>query len=181
MLECDAANPAIAPWLESWRPVGRVAEIGSLGGVAMLRFNSQEDFAEIDLATQESAELASRGDAYLTMRVSSAGFAGQNDLWVLAAVLRSFCQSLVALERDRCGEAVLESISPGELRIVVRAVDSRGHMALEGSTGYEVQRENSRHWHSVAFGFEFDPAQLVRAVSVDWVRRIAEHPLSPIV
>ncbi len=141
----------------------------------MLRFDSQEDFVEIDLATQETADLPSRGDAYLTIRVSSAGFAGHNDLWVPAAVLRSFCQSLIALERDRHGEAVLESISPNELRIVIRSVDSRGHMLVEGATGYEVQRENSRPWHSVAFGFEFDPSQLVRVVSVDWVRRNAER------
>ncbi len=141
----------------------------------MLRFDNQEDFLEIDLATQETADLASRGDAYLTIRVSSGGFAGHNDLWVLAVGLQSFCQSLVALEHDRRGQAVLESMSPDELRIVVRSVDSRGHMAVEGSTGYGLQRENSRPWHSVAFGFEFDPSQLVRAVSVDWVRRNAQQ------
>ena len=140
----------------------------------MLRFDSQDDFVEIDLATQETADLPSRGDAYLTVRVSSSGFRGHNDLWVLAAALRSFCQSLVALERDRRGEAVLESVSPDQLRIAVRSVDSRGHMGVEGSTGYGVQRENSRPWHSVAFGFEFDPSQLMRALSVDWVRRNAE-------
>jgi hypothetical protein len=140
----------------------------------MIRFESQDDFVEIDLATQETADLPSRGDGYLTVRVSSNGFTGHNDLWVLAAALRSFCQSLVALERDRQGEAVLESVSPDELRIVVRSVDSRGHMAVEGSTGYRVQRLNSQPWHSVAFGFEFDPSQLERAASVDWVGRNAE-------
>jgi len=140
-----------------------------------LRFENHDDFLEIELATQETADLASRGDAYFTVRVSSGGFTGHNDLWVLAEALRSFCHSLVALEHDRRGEAVLESVSPNELRIVIRSVDSRGHMAVEGFTGYEVQRENSRPWHSVAFGFEFDPSQLLSAVSVDWVRRNAEQ------
>ncbi len=139
-----------------------------------MRFDSQDDFVEIGLVTKETDDLPSRGDAYLTVRVSSSGFRGQNELWVLAAALRSFCQSLVALERDRRGEAVLESVSPDELRIVVRSVDSRGHMAVEGYTGYAVQREGFRPWHSVRFGFEFDPSQLVRALSVDWVRRNAE-------
>ena len=140
----------------------------------MLRFENQEDFVEIDLARQETDELPSRGDAYLTIRVSAAGFTGHNDLWVLAPVLRSFCQALVALERERRGEAALESISPDELRLVVRSVDSCGHMVIKGSTGYAVQREHSRPWHSVDFGFEFDPSQLIRAASVDWVRRNAE-------
>ena len=30
-----AANPAIASLLQSWRPAGRVAELGSLGGSAV--------------------------------------------------------------------------------------------------------------------------------------------------
>ena len=140
----------------------------------MLRFENHQDFVEIDLANQETADLPSQGDAYLTIRVSAAGFTGHNDLWVSASAFRCFCHALIALERDRSGEAALESISPDELRLVVRPIDSRGHMLIEGSTGYEVQRENSRPWHSVDFGFEFDPTQLLRATSVDWVKRNAE-------
>jgi hypothetical protein len=140
----------------------------------MLRFDDHEDFVEIDLATQETDDLPSRGDAYLTIRVSSAGVVGHNDLWVLAPALRSFCQALMTLESNRRGAAVLESVSPDELRLLVRSVDSRGHMAVEGSTGYHVQRENTRPWHAVHFGFEFDPSQLVKAVSVEWVKRNAE-------
>ena len=145
----------------------------------MLRFENQQDFLELDLAESETADLPSKGDAYLTVRVSADGFSGHNDLWVLAPALRSFCKGLVALERDRRGEAVLESVLPEELRILVRSVDSCGHMLVEGSTGYQVQRENSRPWHSVAFGFEFDPSQLVRAMSVAWVRANAEPGAPP--
>ncbi|MDB6027904.1 MAG: hypothetical protein JWM68_4127 [Verrucomicrobiales bacterium] len=140
----------------------------------MLRFENQQDFIEIDLASQETADLPSVGDAYLTIRVSATGFTGHNDVWVIADALRSFCQALVALERDRRGKACLDSMSPNELRLVVRSVDSCGHMLIEGSTGYEVQHENSRCWHSVDFGFEFDPSQLLKAVSVDWVQRNAD-------
>ena len=67
----------------------------------MLRFEDQDDFVEINLSMQETADLPSRGDANLTIRVSAAGFAGHNDLWVFASELRSFCQSLIVLERDR--------------------------------------------------------------------------------
>ena len=145
----------------------------------MLRFENQQDFLELGFAEQETADLPSKGDAYLTVRVSADGFSGHNDLWVLAPALRSFCQGLVALERDRRGEAVLESVLPEELRIVVRSVDSCGHMLVEGSTGYQVQREHSRPWHAVAFGFEFDPSQLVRAVGTAWVRANAEPGAPP--
>jgi len=140
----------------------------------MLRFENQQDFIEIDLVEQELANLPSKGDAYLTVRISADGFSGHNDLWVLASAIRSFCQNLVMLERDRRGEAVLESVLPDELRIVVRSVDSLGHMLVEGSTGYRVQREHSHPWHAVAFGIEFDPSQLVRSLAVDLVRTNAE-------
>jgi hypothetical protein len=141
----------------------------------MLRFENHQDFVEIDLENQETADLPSKGDAYLTIRVSAAGFTGHNDLWVSASEFRCFCRALIVLDRDRRGEVMLESISPAELRLVVRAVDSRGHMLIEGSTGYEVQRENSRPWHSVDFGFEFEPSQLSRVASVDWVKSNAER------
>jgi hypothetical protein len=137
----------------------------------MLRFENHQDFVEIDLAKQETADLPSKGDAYLTIRISSAGFTGHNDVWVLAPAFRCFCQALIALERDRRGEAVLLSISPGKLRLVIRSVDSCGHTLVEGSTGHGVKRENSRLWHFLDFGFEFDPSQLQDAVRVDWVKR----------
>jgi stage V sporulation protein SpoVS len=136
----------------------------------MLRFNCKDDFLEIDLASEEAADVPSRGDAYLTIRVSSAGFAGHNDLWVSADSLRAFCAGLIAHECSRRGEASIEAYSPGELKLKVRSVNSRGHMAVEGITGYEVQRENVLYWHAVHFGFEFDPSQLKTATSVEWIR-----------
>lgn len=140
----------------------------------MLRFENHKDFVEIDLARQETADLPSAGDAYVTLRIASAGFAGHNDLWVFGDSLRSFCRALIALERERRGDALLEAISPGELKLRVWSVNSRGHLAVEGFTGYEVLRESSRPWHAVHFGFEFDPSQLVSAAAVEWVKKNAE-------
>lgn len=137
----------------------------------MIRFSYHNDFLELGLDSQEEADLPSRGDAYLTIRVSSAGFAGHNDLWVSGECLRKFCADLVALERNRRGAASIESVLPEELKVTVRSINSRGHMAVEGHTGYEVQREDFRYPHAVHFGFEFDPSQLVAAVSVEWIER----------
>ena len=66
-------------------------------------------------------------------------FPGQNDRWVERQSFRSFCRALVALERHRTGEAVLESISPGELNLCVYSTNSSGHMAIEGTTGHDYQ------------------------------------------
>ena len=140
----------------------------------MLRFEDLQNFVEIDVAIEDTADLPSFGDARVTIHISSSGFEGHNNLWVLGPALHSFSRALIALEQNRRGEAVLESVAPDELRLVLRSVNSRGHMIIEGFTGRGVLNENSRSWHSVHFGFEFDPSQLVRAVSVDWVKRSAE-------
>ena len=105
--------------------------------------------------------------------VHSAGFEGHNDLWVGGDAMRAFCKALVALENARQGEAKLESISPDEFQLCVHAVSSGGHMAVAGATGYEIQREDAAFFHSVTFGFEFDPPQLMNAVKVDWVKKYA--------
>src|SRR5215471_5019704 len=142
----------------------------------MLRFesDSHEDFVEIHLVDQEADELPSKGDAYLSIQVSSAGFSGHNDLWIDGATMHSFCKGLVGLERERRGEAIIKSISPEELSLSVHSVGRRGHMAIEGSTGYQVQREDFLPWHSVQFGFQFDPSQLVSAIRLDWIKRYSE-------
>ena len=140
----------------------------------MIRFGTEDNFIEIDLASQEEADLPSRGDAYVTVKVQSHGFSGHNDLWLLADSLRSFCAALVSLEAKRQGEARIEGISPGELDLRIFSVDRLGHMAVEGITGYGIQSENAIFPHSVRFGLEFDPSQLVAAVRVPWVKRNAE-------
>ncbi len=151
------------------------AKTGGPAG-ALLRFESQDAFIQIDLASQERTESPARGDARLSVRVSSGGFAGQTDTWVLEDRLRRFCAALAALERDRQGEAALSSCSPGELDLRLHSIDCRGHMAVEGSVGIHVRRGNWRHWHAVHFGFEFDPSQPAKAVSTEWVKRNAAPP-----
>ncbi len=143
----------------------------------MIRFADLQDFVEIDLASQEDAKLPSRGDAYLTIQVFSKGFSGHNDLWVSAASLRNFCAALVALERTRRGEAVIESMVSDEMKLAIRSLDAAGHMAIKGMTGYQVRRGTVTHWHAVHFGIGFDTSQLGAAVAEDWVQRNAsQHP-----
>ena len=139
----------------------------------LLRFDDKDDYFEMALAIEEEDDLPSRGDAYIAIAVRSAGFEGRNDLWVTGAALCGFCKALVALEEARTGEATLKSVSPGELELRVCSVSSGGHVAVAGSTGYEVQRQDAMFLHSVSFGFQFDPSQLVTAAKLEWVKSYA--------
>ena len=87
--------------------------------------------------------------------------------------MKGFCKSLVQLEISRKGEAVLESVSPGELIMKLYASDGLGHMAVSGRTGYRVKGEKEEYQHSVEFGFDIDPNELKKAVKTDWVRLYA--------
>ena len=142
----------------------------------MIRFEDHKNFFELDLAMQETQDLPSKGDGYITIRVNSNGYSGHNDLWVSSESLRCFCCGLVDLEKKRKGEALLESISPGELYLQIFSVDSLGHIGVRGKTGFEVINGTDLFPHSVTFGFEFEPSQLVKAIKVDWVKKNVAEP-----
>jgi len=141
----------------------------------MIRLHDQTDYFELALATQEGSGTPAESDAYMTVKIDSAGFCGHNDLWVDARALRRFCSDLLHLAAKRQGSATIEGISPGEMEITVRSIDRSGHMVVEGSTGYEVQRERGTRRHSITFGIEFDPSQLNEVERVPWVRQNAEQ------
>ena len=141
--------------------------------MSFLRLHNVDDFFEMAVAIEEDHTLQNFGDAYITIKVQSHGFVGHNDVWVTGDAFASFCRSLLALERSLSGEAVLESISPKELKLRIRSVSCRGHLAVEGETGHRIRGQNGLYWHSVSFGIEFEPSQLTRAVKLPWVQRYA--------
>lgn len=141
--------------------------------MSLLSLRSGDDFFEMGVAIEEDQMLSSHGDAYVTVKVQSKGFSGHNDLWVLAEAMQSFCSALIKLEKNLQGEAHLEAISPGELELKVRSVNSRGGIGVVGTTGYQVQDEGREYRHAVSFGFEFEPSQLSVAVQLPWVKRYA--------
>jgi hypothetical protein len=78
----------------------------------------------------------SEADIRIAVEVRSRGFTGRIDTWILRQAWIDFCDQLSVLEELRQGEATVESVSPKELGLTVRAIDRAGHMAIEGSMGY---------------------------------------------
>ena len=109
------------------------------------------------------------GDAYVSAKVRSQGFAGEVDLHVIAEEFKQFCKDLCSLQQSLKGKAELNSISPDELKITIQPFNSLGHMTVSGTVGQHISTSQSMNWHSVNFGFEIDPQQLDKAVKVDWV------------
>jgi hypothetical protein len=97
------------------------------------------------------------GDVRVVVRVRFGDFAGATDAWILRETWDAFAADLRALEQRRHGEAVLLSISPGELRLRFFGRDRAGHMAVDGEVGTRAHgREALLRFDPI----EFDPSQL---------------------
>ena len=150
----------------------RVSE-NKLNSMEELAFTDGGDFVRIAVELEEGASSGSFGDARVSVWVRSADFEAKNDLWVVHQEFAAFCKALVRLEESRKDEARLVSVSPGELDLFVRAISPLGAMAVGGVCGYPALRPHGAIFHSLQFGFEFDPSQLISAVATPWVRRHA--------
>ena len=135
----------------------------------MFRLSSNANESTLEVRELEVAEgECSPGDVRLSVTVQSHGFTGGTDVWVMRAELNAFTRALNAVNMSLAGSATLRSVSPDELDLRVVAVSSRGHLAAQGSLGYHVYEREAMYWHSVTFGFEFEPSQLEAAVKAKW-------------
>ena len=131
---------------------------------ANLRFENGEDFLAMSVVLEQDRDLPSFGDASLVVRICAHSFSGESTPWVARQAFAQFCTALQRLERSLRGEACLQSMSPNELRLRVFAIDSTGHLAIEGSAGSWVWTSCGQIWNAVNFCFEFDAEQLTRAL-----------------
>jgi hypothetical protein len=95
-------------------------------------------------------------------------FAGAVEAWIDRDSWATFCKQLIALEQTRQGKAILESMSPGELRLCVRSLDRLGHMGIEGELTHYIYGEGARQPQSLSLQFgtmEFDPMLLSKVVA----------------
>jgi hypothetical protein len=119
------------------------------------------DFIELKMAERTPEGLQGAGDVRFNARVQFSTFSAESDVWVAAPALRSFVEQLREVERTRRGAASLTSMSPGELRLEIRATDSMGHVGAFGELGRWCRGTlPARFWSAVSFGIPFDPSLL---------------------
>jgi len=128
----------------------------------MLVITDRKSSLEIDLVSWD-------GDAYISVNIDSRGYSGQNDLHIDAEEFKKFCADIFQLQKTLKGKAVLNSISPDELHIEIKPDGGSGHMSVRGKCGYHIHTDRQMNWHSIEFGFEFEPQQLDKAIKVDWI------------
>lgn len=132
-----------------------------------MKIGTEENFIELEIQLDCRNGLPSDGDALIGIVVSSNDFCGKNQVWVAESKLDVFGRAILELEKYRKGEAILTSISPGELYLRVYAYTGFGHIAIEGETGYCVAGPVG-FFHSVKFGFAIESEQLVKMSKIKW-------------
>ena len=116
--------------------------------------------AQVEVAVTEVAAPvpphSAGGDVRLSLRLTCEGFAGTGSSWIGYDAWQRFLQQLTRLEDRREGEAVVESMSPGELRLCIRVTDRAGHVAADGQVCTRSVRD--LRWQFGAI--QFDPTLL---------------------
>jgi hypothetical protein len=106
------------------------------------------------------------GDVCLSVAVRFDAFAGAASAWIDRDAWAEFVAQLQRLEQARRGEAILESITPGELRLRFHSLDLAGHMGVEGElVRFRYHRGGSGAVRLQFPTVEFDPGMLASLVA----------------
>jgi hypothetical protein len=125
----------------------------------------QENYLEINLVEIDGPP-AGCGDGHFQVKLSAHGFSGENFVWIEAAELHGFVEALAALDPTSKGAVMLESMSPHELKLVVRALEKTGELAVEGELRRNVfiHSRRRRVENRLVFVLDLDEAGLKQAV-----------------
>ncbi len=115
----------------------------------------QIDF--IKLESQKEHYPSHRIEVRLKTEDIQSGFS--NSIWLSDSDIDAFLSDLELLDSFRKGEAVLESMSPGELKLVFKSIDNAGHLAVMLHLVKE-DRLNNDYSYKIQVEFEIDPTSL---------------------
>jgi hypothetical protein len=96
------------------------------------------------------------GDVRLLVPLTCEGFMGAGSSWIDRDVWQRFLRELERLVDRRDGEAVVESMSPNDLRLRLFATDHAGHVAVDGQV--RTRSVGDLRWQFGAI--QFDPSLL---------------------
>ena len=82
-----------------------------------------------------------------------------NFTWVSLSDIETFLSQLEYLDKYRNQEAVLESMSPGEMRLIFKPLDPLGHLLVKLEIG-KVDHINREYSYNVSVEFRIDPTAL---------------------
>lgn len=86
-----------------------------------------------------------------------------NHVWVGDTDLESFIKELIALDKSRIGEASIESMSPGEMKLLFKSTDNAGHISV--LLQYGKKSIHIDYSYDLQIEFQVDPTSLPGVIS----------------
>ena len=82
-----------------------------------------------------------------------------NYIWLSNDDIEKFLAELDELDKSRKGQAILESMSPGEMTLVFKPIDNLGHLSV-GLQFIKEDRINNDYSFDIKVEFQIDPTSL---------------------
>lgn len=102
-----------------------------------------------------------REDFHIGVKVNANGFVAQKEsIGINRASFHVFLRQLKAFQEKQSGEVILDSISPGEFQMALRAAGKRYHVVVQGQISRTIYQAESALLNTLQFAFRVDTAYL---------------------
>lgn len=102
-----------------------------------------------------------REDFHIGVKVNANGFVAQKDsIGINRASFHVFVRQLKAFQEKQSGEVILDSMSPGEFQMALRAAGKRYHVVVQGQISRTIYQAESALLNTLQFAFRVDTAYL---------------------
>ncbi|MBI1282476.1 MAG: hypothetical protein GC179_30395 [Anaerolineaceae bacterium] len=119
-----------------------------------------------------------REDFHIGVKVNANGFVAQKDsIGINMQSFDVFLKQLKAFQNELKGEVILDSMSPGEFQMQLRAAGKRYHVVVQGQISRTIYQAESALLNTLQFAFRVDTAYLKGIVS-DFEALLADHKVT---
>ncbi len=102
-----------------------------------------------------------REDFHIGVKVSANGFLAQKDsIGINSESFGVFLRQLKAFQQEQKGDVILDSMSPGEFQMQLRAAGKRYHVVVQGQLSRTIYQAESALLNTLQFAFRVDTAYL---------------------
>lgn len=102
-----------------------------------------------------------REDFHIGVKVNANGFVAQKDsIGINRTSFHVFVRQLKAFQENQSGEVILDSMSPGEFQMALRAAGKRYHVVVQGQISRTIYQAESALLNTLQFAFRMDTAYL---------------------
>ena len=107
-----------------------------------------------------------REDFHIGIKINANGFVAHKDsIGINTESFGVFLRQLKAFQKSPSGEVILDSMSPGEFQMQLKAVGKKYHVVVQGQLSRTIYQAESALLNTLQFAFRVDTSYLRGIVS----------------